>query len=303
MNLERNKITLFLMTFKGYSVLDELIAHEKSCMIHKVVIGEDKNVDKDYSSEIKELCRTNNITFENNCGSNKIQTQYAIAVSWKWIIDIRDYKLIVIHDSLLPKYRGFAPLVNLLKNGEKETGVTAVFAEISYDKGEIIHQLKTDIIYPKKINDLIKEISVLYNQMILYLFDLIEKNCAIPSVKQNENEATYSLWLDEDDYFIDWNKPSEDVIRFIDAVGAPYKGASAYLKTKKVRIISAELIPDLKIENRCPGKVIFKEEGCPVVVCGKGLLRITGLTDENQESILPVKGLRLRFRNSRKDQE
>ena len=235
-----------------------------------------------------------------NNNSNKIQTQYAVAVSWKWIIDVKNFKLIVIHDSLLPKYRGFAPLVSCLKNGEKETGVTAIFAEKSYDKGEIIHQLKSNIKYPKKINDLIREISVLYNEMIIFLFDHIEKGIPVPSVRQNESDATYSLWLDDDDYMINWDNSSEEIVRFIDAVSEPYKGAAAFLKDKKVRIISSEIYPDLTIVNRCPGKMIFKDNGFPVVVCGKGLIKLLEIIDEQNKSILPLKELRLRFRSYNK---
>ena len=64
---------------------------------------------------------------------------FKFAIGWKWIID-NTSQLIVLHDSLLPKYRGFSPLVNSLINGDTLTGVTALFASSEYDKGEIIEQ-------------------------------------------------------------------------------------------------------------------------------------------------------------------
>ena len=72
-----------------------------------------------------------------------------MAVSWRWMIKHPKNKLIVFHDSILPKYRGFAPLVNMLINGEKEIGVSAIFGADEYDS-EIISE-KTTISYPIKI--------------------------------------------------------------------------------------------------------------------------------------------------------
>ena len=116
------------------------------------------------------------------------------------------------------------------------------------------------------------------------------------SKSQNDRIASYSLWRDDDDYSVNWNESSNKIKRFIDAVGYPYKKASSYISDQKVRIVSAKVIPDVTIENRMPGKIIFIKSGSPVVVCGEGLLLIEKLENEKGESILPLTRFRLRFK-------
>jgi len=79
----------------------------------------------------------------------------------------------------------------------------------------------------------------------------------LSSYKQNEEDVTYSLWRDEQDYIIDWSKSAEFIHRFINAVGYPYKGASTLMDGKKIRIIDTEPLPDIEIENRSFGKNII----------------------------------------------
>jgi methionyl-tRNA formyltransferase len=297
---KKSGITLFLMTKKGYSVLENIVLSKNIKLIDKVVIGLDGKVLNDYSSGIREICVKNSIPYEFRSENVQVRTEYAIAVSWKWIIRTGAFRLIVLHDSLLPGYRGFAPLVSALKNGEKEAGVTAIYAEESYDTGEIIDQLKIKIKYPIRISTLIDRVSLLYDKIIIRLIKKIENGEIISGKKQDEKLASYSLWLDESDYIIDWSRTSEEILRFIDAVGDPYKGACSYLKNKRVRILSAEIYPDVKIENRSSGKIIFKDGIYPVVVCGSGLIKLTGITDDKYNDVLPLKELRLRFTSDKK---
>jgi len=91
---------------------------------------------------------------------------------------------------------------------------------------------------------------------------------------QNETEVTYWLWRDEEDYRIDWSSDAAQIQRFIDSVGNPYKGASAFMGEHTVRILDAVVEPDIQIEVRQSGKIVFMREGSPIVVCGRGLLRV-----------------------------
>jgi methionyl-tRNA formyltransferase len=116
--------------------------------------------------------------------------------------------------------------------------------------------------------------------------------------KQVESEASYSVWRDEDDYKIDWRKSSSDIRRFIDAVGFPYKGASTTFDGKVIRILKAEEYVDVRVENRHYGKVLFVSEGKPVVICGKGMLRIIEAHIDDAEkkiSLFPLFKFRIRF--------
>lgn len=288
-------ITLYLATEKGYNVLKCLIYFKKSSFIKCVIIGTDKNVIKDFSQEIKELCLDNEINFFFNDLPNEIITEYSLAISWRRLIKSNKSKLIVLHDSLLPKYRGFAPLVNQLINGDKLIGVTALFASDEYDRGDIILQSTILIDYPIKINEAIKLISKCYEKIVLEIVENLLNGNPIQYIKQNEFDATYSLWRDNDDYQINWNQSSEKIKRFIDAVGFPYNGSTSILNGEVVRIFDADIIDDVKIINRDIGKIIFMKGHFPIVVCGEGLLLLKDIKDKEGKSLLPLKKFRLRF--------
>ena len=290
------KIDFYLMTKKGYDVLKSVINNGFINVIGNVIIGEDKNVDNDFYKEIEYLCKEYSIIHYKKSNLLEKKSNYSIAISWRWLIDESKTKLIVLHDSILPKYRGFAPLVNSLINKEKFIGVTALYANASYDKGEIIIQEKTEIIYPIKVIDAINILSEIYINIVLKIITKLLNDQTLNSCKQNETEATYSLWRDEDDYFIDWTKDSEYIKRFIDAVSTPYRGAKSLLNNQIVRILDAEVINDVFIVNRDVGKIIFIEDIYPTVVCGSGLLKIKCLIDEQNQEILPLKNFRLRFK-------
>jgi methionyl-tRNA formyltransferase len=296
--MKESKISFFLMNEKGYRVLLELIRNEKK--IAEVVCSKDKNLVNDYYKEIKELCENNDISFfdRNDNFDDQITADYIITIGWRWLIkgQLQD-KLIVSHDSILPKYRGFAPLVNMLINGENEIGVTFLFASDEYDCGNIITQKIRKINYPIKINKAIEIISELFFDSIMEIYSIIERGETLPSNLQNESKATYSLWRNENDYLIDFQKSSKEIKRFIDAVGEPYLGASAFIKNRKVRILDVETLDDKVIENRDVGKVIFMKDGKPVIVCGEGLLKINELiNDDDRTSILPLDSFRIKFK-------
>lgn len=293
------KTTLFIMTQKGYETLKTLISNNYHHIVNFVVVGRDKNINNDYAQEIIDLCKKNNINYYEKKADYSVKSEYSIAISWRWLIKTNNSKLIVLHDSLLPKYRGFAPLVNSLINKEEKIGVTALYANDKYDRGNILFQSSTKINYPIKINETIEIVSKNYTELILKIFKNISNKNPIKGCKQKDEDATYSLWRDEDDYLIDWSKDSDYILRFINAVGNPYKGASSYIKNEKVRILEASKELDVIIENRTPGKIIFIEDGCPVIVCKKGLIKILKIiNDKNGKSILPLKSFRTIFKNN-----
>lgn len=293
--LNSKKVVLYLMSEKGYEVLNAVVQNNYIEMITAVVGAKDANVKKDYFEEIKSLAEDNNIDFFDKKDVPTLVNQYSIAISWRWIIKNTD-GLIVLHDSLLPKYRGFAPLVNALINFEPKVGVTALFASEEYDTGKVIVQDSVSISYPIKIKDAIAIVSELYQDIVLSVLKSIKNNSLGDGISQNEAEATYSLWRDEEDYRIDWNKSAEEIRQFVFSVSYPFNGAVSQLsRGENIRIVDVDLVPDVIIENRTPGKLIFMKEGFPVIVCGKGLLKITEAYFEEGKSALPLPSFRTRL--------
>ena len=190
------------------------------------------------------------------------------AVGWTRMIKEDLEKHVVMHDSLLPRYRGFCPTVTALIKGDTEIGVTALRPIEKMDEGPVLWQQKVNIEYPIKIKDA-------YDwQLSCYLrcFEaILEKRVFALNPPE---EPTYSIWRDEEDYHIDWTEPSHYLKRFIDAVGYPYEGAFSYLGVEKVRIFDAEVVDDVIFMNRTPGKIWCRHGEMADVVCGKGILRV-----------------------------
>ncbi len=289
-------ITLFLATLKGYEVL-KYLAQKFREQIDFVVVARVPNVQKDYYDDIREYCDQEKIRNYDQNDAYIVTSQYTLAISWRLLINLSSVKqLIIFHDSLLPKYRGFNPLVSYLINGEKEIGVSALFASEKFDRGDIIGQSSISIQYPIKIKNAIELITQNYIALANKIVQDIADNKKLIGIKQNENDASYSLWRDENDYVINWSWSADFISRFVDSVGFPYKGASTIVNGKKARIFDVKIVDDVKIENRISGKVIFIMDSCPVVVCGQGLLKMkTLIDDQTKESMLPIEKFRTKF--------
>jgi methionyl-tRNA formyltransferase len=291
----KKKVTLFCMTEKGYRVLEALALNFQQ-VIECVVTSRDPSIEKDYYNEIVAFCKENDIRVHDRKTLKTVNSNYAFAISWRWLIDSSTTTLIVFHDSLLPKYRGFSPLISALTNGDKKIGVTALFATEKYDCGDIIAQSSSPVNYPIKIQRAIELLVKNYTDLAIEITQKIVKETALHGVKQDETKASYSLWRDEKDYYIDWEQDAERIKRFTDAVSYPYKGSLTIIEGKKARILEAEVVENVHIENRTPGKIIFFKQNKPVAVCRKGLLRIVDIVDdETGESLLPFHKFRLRL--------
>ncbi len=292
-------ISLFLMGKKGLDVLLALISSSSVNIIDKIILSKDRNVEKDYYNELKDLCIKHKISYYDRNDPFLITSKFCIAISWRWLINLYGRsQLIVLHDSILPRYRGYAPLVNMLINREPEVGVTAILANKEFDKGDIIMQRKISIKYPIKIGEAIDLITPLYIDIVSEILKKIHtKKCDELKLQfQNENDASYSLWRDEEDYRINWNDTAYNIMQFIYSLGFPYKGASTDCEGQILRIFDCEIYDDVTIENRTPGKILFIINQCPVVVCSEGLLKITQIYDEFGHNYLPMKKFRLKFK-------
>jgi methionyl-tRNA formyltransferase len=284
-----NKIALYIMNSKGYYVLKKFIEKFGADSVAYVVSSEDTNIQKDYFDEIVHLATASNIVFIHRSEAcdrlEKEFSGYKFAVGWRWMI-ADDRNLIVFHDSLLPKYRGFAPLVNGLINQEKHIGVTALFANGEYDSGNIIAQRSVEISYPIKINQAIQKIEPIYFQLVDEIFSTILMGKPLVGRAQETSDASYSLWLDSEDYFVDWAWSAEKIKRFVDAVGHPYDHAKCYLNNRIIKLKDVELHDDVHVEHRERhiGKVIFMRNGVPTIVCSEGLLSLTEICDRDNNA-------------------
>lgn len=292
-----SNIVFYVMSLKGLEALRQ--ACEVSVeSIRYVVVGTDSNVEKDFSDDIIALARDMNLKHYLRGSEPPLKPNvYVFAISWRWMISHPEKKLIIFHDSLLPKYRGFSPLVNMLINGENHIGVSAIFGAEQYDRGDILGQRSVAIEYPIKISEAIQLNILNFRYLVGDIISKIVAGVELKGSPQNDEVATYSIWRDDQDYRIDWTKSAHEISRFVDAVGFPYLGAETCAGGTSLRVLEVEVVDDLYCELRHAGKVMFVDSGMPTVICGRGLLRITKaqVCGPNGESFLPLEKFRLRL--------
>lgn len=294
------RIILFLLGKKGLAILNATLSTGNRASLYLVVIGQDENMAEDYSGQILETCMKHNINYCYGTEYKKLQVApkecIAIAGGWRWLLDDNFKQLIVFHDSLLPKCRGFNPLVTALVEKHPAVGVTAIIASDRYDCGDIVAQKKIIVDYPTKIGTVIDRVASLYYEVQIDILEKLKYNSMLQGSPQNEEDASYSIWRDEEDYRIDWNKSADDIAHFIRCVSFPYRGATSEYDGQLVRIKDATVISDVTVENRQPGKVIFVDNTKPIVICGIGLLRLEQVEDCEENNLLPFRYFRTRLR-------
>jgi methionyl-tRNA formyltransferase len=181
-----------------------------------------------------------------------------------------------------------------LIEGDDEIGVTALLANEKMDSGNIIGQESIKIKYPIKIEKAIDLVSELYCQLS---YKTIVKyiNNELSEIVQNEKEATYSLWRNNEDYKVDWQESSMRILRFVDAVGFPYNYASTVYNEQDISILEVSVQQDIKIVNRVPGKIFEIIDNKPLVVCGKGVIKIEKAVYRNTENEVKFNLLRIKL--------
>ncbi|MBZ4135020.1 bifunctional UDP-4-amino-4-deoxy-L-arabinose formyltransferase/UDP-glucuronic acid oxidase ArnA [Escherichia fergusonii] len=174
-----------------------------------------------------------------------------------------------LHGSLLPKYRGRAPLNWVLENGENETGVTLHRMVAKADAGAIIAQQRVAIDPEDAALTLHKKLCQSASQMLEYALPAIKQG-QTQETAQNESEATYFGRRNPEDSFLDWNKPATVLHNMVRAVADPWPGAFSYVGTQKFTIWSSRVHP--RVNAAQPGSVISVAPF--LIACGDGALEI-----------------------------
>lgn len=196
-----------------------------------------------------------------------------VTIGWQYLID-SSANLVVMHDSLLPRFRGFAPTVTALLRGESRLGVTALLATDEMDSGPIISQHSIEI---DQFITIQHAFEVLAGCYVNCLRDVLGVGTEIQSLAmiQDSSKATYSIWRDDHDFQIQWHRTAAEVIRLVRAVGYPYRGARTAIGNRELVIQRAEIAVDLCFEDRQPGKLWRLHDPYSAdVICGSGIVRV-----------------------------
>lgn len=176
----------------------------------------------------------------------------------KDIINLPTIGCINTHASLLPKYRGRAPLNWAMINGEEYSGVTVHFIDEGIDTGDIILQEKIKIDEDYYISDLLNKVKNIYPKIVLNAIRALESN-NLNLIKPDLSKGFYVNKRSKDDGKIDFSKPSKDIMNFIKAISKPYPGAFLYHNNKKIIIWRARLDYNIspQYESLDIGTVVF----------------------------------------------
>lgn len=178
-----------------------------------------------------------------------------------------------LHASLLPQYRGAAPINWAIINGETETGVTTFFLQEKVDTGSIILQARVKIGPDETAGELRDKLSEVGAEIVLQTVRLIELGKAQPR-EQNESQATAAPKIFKEDCRIPWNKPAGDVHNFIRGL-SPLPGAWTTHKGTTVRIFKTSLdAPSNSQREGLPGEVLSVSKDLFVVQSARGRLSV-----------------------------
>lgn len=155
-------------------------------------------------------------------------------------LDVPKYGCINVHGSLLPKYRGAAPIQWAIINGERVTGVTTMLTELGLDSGDILMQSSLAILPDETAGELTERLSMLGARLLMKTIRALEAG-SLTRTKQNEAESTRCAMLKKEDGRIDWNWNAQRVHDRVRGT-SPWPGAYAMLGNETLKIWRTALV-------------------------------------------------------------
>ena len=220
------------------------------------------------------------VTFKDGAATELLRTlapELLVVVAYGRImpqafLDVAKYGSINVHGSLLPKYRGAAPIQWAVLNGDKTTGVSVQYMAAAMDAGDVIAARETEIGEFETSGELFDRLKTLGAELLAETVRKIASGSVI-RVPQNEADATYTKMLDKNMSPIDWNKSPREIVKHICGLN-PWPVATTELGGVSFRVFGAEYT-DTRTAL-APGKIISAGKAGIEVACGGGRsLRIT----------------------------
>lgn len=274
-------------------ILEKLI---EECKVIGVVTQPDKEVGRKREIEfspIKKVALENNIDIFQ---PKKIKEEYKMIIDKnpdiiitcaygqiipKELLFFPKYKSINVHASLLPKYRGGAPIHWSIINGEDKTGITIMYMDVGMDDGDIISQKEVLIDKNDTLGSLEDKLSILGRDLLIETLPSII-NGSNKRIKQNSHEVTMARIIKRDDEFLDFNDYAVNVYNKVRGLN-PIPGASAYLNGKIVKIYEIEITDKERIES---GRIEDIEKDSILVSTKDYIVKIKDVKFEGKKRML-----------------
>ena len=195
------------------------------------------------------------------------------------ILEIPKLGCINVHASLLPKYRGAAPIQWAVLNGDKTTGVTTMYMDVGMDTGDMILKQEVEIGENETTGELWDRLSIIGADLLVKTLKQIEKGTA-PRIKQSD-DFTMAPMLNKEISKIDWKEKTAQQIKNLVRGLNPIMGAYSYLNGKKIKFWKVEVEEDTN-SNQENGTVIKANDKDGLYIKAKdGVLKIIEIQGEN----------------------
>ncbi len=182
------------------------------------------------------------------------------------VLDIPPYGCVNVHGSLLPKYRGAAPIQWSVINGDSITGITTMYTDIGMDTGDMLLKREVEIGINETAGELHDKLSIIGAEVLLETLKELEKRTLV-RIPQPAYEATYVTMISKETGRIDWSKTMEQIHNLVRGTD-PWPGAYTFYKGERMRVWKTEYSNIEKASK--PGEIIeVKKEGI-LVGTGKG---------------------------------
>lgn len=200
----------------------------------------------------------------------------------KEILDLPKFGCINVHGSLLPKYRGAAPIQWAVINGEKETGVTTMFMDEGMDTGDMLLKEVVQIGEDETTGELWDRLSVIGAKLLVKTLEKLEDG-SIKREKQSD-DFTLAPMLDREIAKIDWKSKTANEIKNLVRGLNPFMGAYSFLKEKKIKLWKVEYINQMS--DKEPGEVICanQKEGLFISTID-GMISVLEIQGENAKKM------------------
>lgn len=204
----------------------------------------------------------------------------------KSILDTPVHGCLNIHASLLPRWRGAAPIHRAIMAGDAETGITIMQMDVGLDTGPMIRKKSVQIRPTTTTQSLHDMLSALGSSMIVDVVNELADKGALNGEAQTEDGMTYARMLKKDEGLVDWSASAEDIHRQIRAMGA-WPGTWTHdVKGRRLKLLEASILPETHANDA--GSVLDDA----LVVCGGGTtLKLQTVQPENKKPMTAADAL------------
>lgn len=195
------------------------------------------------------------------------------------ILDLPKFGCINVHASLLPKYRGAAPIEWCLINGEKLTGVTTMKMDAGLDTGDMLLKSEVKISEDMILPELQEKLMTAGAEVLLKTLEKLHAG-ELQQIKQDDSLSNYAPMLKKDTGFIDWNKSAREIHNLVRGL---YGGAYAFMNGQKIKIWRTKIHSENS--NSQPGKMKIIDKKI-LIGTGNGTLEILEMQAPNEKKVV-----------------